>query len=140
MSWGLRILLAVFAVVIILGFTFMQGMFYANKKAIVRIANDNCYFCWQALTNAEEEQLKKPAYLQFKRELDVSSLKLAEMCLAYPSYIERKHYNLLVHIKKYKGTVDPKINQAISYLESTHDMKTWGTFDIGKFIKEKDNN
>ncbi|NOY74508.1 MAG: hypothetical protein GXP32_01790 [Kiritimatiellaeota bacterium] len=136
-SVGIRIFLIVIAITLILGFTFSQGMFYANKKATVRIANDNCFFTIYALEVFDEPAKAKKYRSLFKNELNASSIKLAEMCLKYPNYISRGNYNLLIHVKKYKKNVDPKVDKAITYMESIHDMKTWGVFNINEFIKNK---
>ena len=112
-------------------------MFYANKKATVRRANDNCFFSLYALECFDEPSKAKKYRPLFENELDASSVKLAEMCLKYPNYISRGNYNLLVHIKKYKNNVDPKVSEAITYIESIHDMKTWGIFNINDYMKRK---
>ena len=137
LAWSLKILLAVSLALIILGFTFLQGMFYANKKATVRIANDNCFFSLHALECFDDNSKAKKLRSLFERELDASSIKLAEMCLEHPDYVSRGQYNLLKHVKEYKKKVDPKVYEAISYLESIHDMETWGKFNIEDYIKQK---
>ncbi len=41
---------------------------------------------------------------------------------------EREHYSMLVKIKKYKGAVSPELDEAISFLGSTHDTNEWGVY------------
>ncbi len=77
--------------------------------------------------------------------MDSAALKLAEMCLQYPRGIKRTHYNVLVRVRDYRAQygretervdgidgreVDEKVAEAISYLESIHDMKEWTPYKV----------
>jgi hypothetical protein len=146
-SWGLRTLFILLAIVIILGFTFMQGMFYANKKSTLIMANDGAYQAWIALISVKDADYKR-CEGQTDAALDVYSYKLAEFLLQHPSYAQRHHYNLLKKVRDYRKkymrhkqnfsqiddkTVDTTINKAIAMLEATHDTKIWGVSELIKF-------
>ena len=137
LSKGIRIVIITVIILAILVFTFLQGMFYANKKATVRIANDNCFSALNALKGFDKPSYGKFFRPLFERELEISSKKLADMCLKYPNYIQRNQYDLLISIKEYQKNVDPKVDKAIKYTESIHDMKTWGVFDIHQLIEKE---
>ena len=128
---------------------FFQGMFYANRKATITIANDGCFYAVTALRAIKDPEQRRTAVL-FDRGMDSSALKLAEMCLKYPREIKRIHYNVLVRVRDYRKQygrdpqlasntdyprVDKKVDEAIAYLESIHDMKDWTTY---KFDFESD--
>jgi len=131
------VLLCVVAVV-----AFFQGMFYANKKATIRMANDECFYTVQALRALKDPKQARVAVL-FDLGMDSAAQKLAEMCLEYPRDIKRTHYNVLVRVRDYRKQygrdpqragdtnypgVDKKVDEAIAYLESIHDMKEWVPF------------
>ncbi len=156
LSLTVRIVLIVLAVSIVAGFAFFQGMFYANRKATIRMANDECFYTVHALRALKDPEQRRVAVL-FDAGMDSAALKLAEMSLRYPRDIQRTHYNVLVRVRDYRkqygrepersaadiGTgreVDRKIAEAIAYLESVHDMKEWTPykfdFDTGKVKAE----
>ena len=121
---------------------FFQGMFYANRKATIRMANDECFYTVHALRALKDPKQARVAVL-FDAGMDSAALKLAEMSLRYPRDIQRMHYNVLVRVRDYRKQygrdperagdtrypgVDKKVDEAIAYLESIHDMKEWVPF------------
>ena len=143
------VLLCVVAVV-----AFFQGMFYANRKATIRMANDECFYTVHALRALKDPKQARVAVL-FDTGMDSAAQKLAEMCLRCPRDIQRTHYNVLVRVRDYRQQygrdpqragdtnypgVDKKVDEAIAYLESIHDMKEWVPykfdFDGGKVKTE----
>jgi hypothetical protein len=121
---------------------FFEGMFYANRKAIIRMANDECFYTVEALRAMKDPKRARIAVL-FDADMDSGALKLSEMCLRYPRDIRRTHYNILVRVRDYRKQygrdperagdtnypgVDKKVDEAIAYLESIHDMKDWVPF------------
>jgi hypothetical protein len=148
LSWTVRILLSLLGIAAIAAYAFMQGMFYANKKATIELANDTCFYAVHALRAVKDPGQQRVMQL-FDRSLDSSALKLAEMCLKDPRYIQRSHYNLLVRVRDYRKQygrdnqlnrntdsveVDKKIDEAIACLETIHKTNDWGSFkfDINK--------
>ena len=137
-----KLILAITAVVLVCAvamLAFFQGVFYANRKATITMANDDCFYALQAL-GAMKDPKQADRALLFDVVMDSSASKLAEMCLKYPGRIERKHYNILVRARDYRkqygrdpqrgvhpsyAETDKKIAEAIVYLESIHDMKDW---------------
>ena len=118
---------------------FFQGMFYANRKATITLANDGCFYTVQALRTIKDPKQARIALL-FDTDMDSFASKLAEMCLKYPREIKRTHYNVLVRVRDYRKQygrdpqraddtdylgVDKKVDEAIAYLESIHNMKDW---------------
>jgi hypothetical protein len=114
-------------------------MFYANRKATVRMANDGCFLAWSGLTALNDATNRRLATL-LDWEMDSSGSKLAEMSLRFPSLIERGNYNLLIRVRNYRkrygrgaetnsnldpAEVDAKIAKAIAYLESIHNTNQW---------------
>ena len=83
LSWTIRSVLIVLGVALVAGIAFLQGMFYANKKATLQMANDGCFYSVYALRG-----MKNPGdtnmVLLFDMDMDSSALKLAEMSLRYP--------------------------------------------------------
>ena len=121
---------------------FFQGILYANRKATIRMANDECFYTVQALRALKDPEHARVALL-FDRGMDSAAQKLAEMCLEYPRDIQRTHYNALIRVRDYRKQygrdsrragdtnfpgVDKKVDEAIAYLESIHDMKEWAPF------------
>lgn len=154
-SFAVRIILIVFFALAILFFAFIEGMFYANKKTTLIMANDGAYMNFIALQTINDSNSKK-FESQIDTNLDYYSYKLADYILKYPYRAERRHYNLLIHVKKYREkngrhkenyidkistitatTVDDTINRAISKLEAIHDIKTWEKPNIDEIILEK---
>jgi hypothetical protein len=142
--WAVRGLLIVLGVAIIAGFGFLQGMFYANRRATVQLANNGCFDAWSGLMALNDPVNRRLATL-LDREMDSCGAKLAEMSLRYPSLIERRHYNVLIRVRDYRkkfgrgseptpplnaGEVDTQIAKAIAYLESIHDTNEWRPFKI----------
>ena len=118
---------------------FFQGILYANRKATIRMANDECFYTVHALRALKDPKQARVAIL-FDRGMDSAAQKLAEMCLRYPRDVQRTHYNVLVQVRDYRKQygrdperagdthflgVDKKVDEAIAYLESVHDMKEW---------------
>ena len=141
-SWTIRIALILAGVTLIAGFGFLQGILYANRRATIKMAYDNCIFSWSALTALRDTNDHRWVGF-FDRELDPSASKLSEMCLEYPNLIERGHYNLLVRVREYRKEygrnpesnsffnpveVDRHIAEAVAYLESIHDTNDWGRY------------
>ena len=139
LSRTIRIVLVILGVCLVAGFAFLQGMFYANKKATIRMANDECFYTVHALRALKDPKQARVAVL-FDAGMDSAALKLAEMCLQNPRDIKRTHYNVLVRVRDYRKQygrdsertadidgreVDKKVAEAIAYLESIHDMKEW---------------
>jgi hypothetical protein len=154
LSLTVRIVLTVLAVLLVAGFAFLQGMFYANRKATIQMANDECFYTVYALRALKDPEQRRVAVL-FETGMDSAALKLAEMCLRYPHDIKRTHYNVLVRVRDYRKQygrdptatsdidvreLDKKVAEAIAYLESIHDMKEWVPykfdFDTGKVKAE----
>lgn len=126
------------------GFSFLQGMFYANREATVQMANDGCFYSVNALKAIKEPEYGRVEVL-FDGSMDTSALKLAEMAVTHPDQIKRIHYNVLVRVRDYRrqygrhpdripnldyAEVDRKIDEAIAYLESIHDMDEWVPFKV----------
>ena len=135
-------MLIVLGISVIAGFSFLQGMFYANKKATITMANDRCFYSVWAL-QAMKDPKKRHIAVLFDGDMDTAALKLAEICLKYPRQIQRLHYNILVQVRDYRKQygreprrisdvdyheVDKKVADAIAYTESIHDMKDWETY------------
>lgn len=154
-SFTVRIVLIAFFALAILFFAFLQGMFYANKKTTLIMANDGAYMNWIALQTINDSDFKK-FESQIDTHLDQYSYKLADYIIKFPSRAERKHYNLLVHVRKYREkngrhkenyidrtstistkTIDDTINRAIAKLEEIHDINTWEKPNIEKIIMGK---
>ena len=123
---------------------FIQGKFYANRKATIRMANDECFYTVHALRALKDPEQRRVAVL-FDAGMDSAAVKLAEMCMRYPRDIQRTHYNILVRVRDYRKQygrdpqragdtnypgVDKKVDEAIAYLESIHDMKDWVPFKL----------
>ena len=139
LSRAVRVVLVILGLSLVVGFAFMQGMFYANRKATITMANDACFYTVQALRALKDPEQRGVAVL-FDLDMDSAALKLAEMCLRHPRDIKRMHYNILVRVRDYRKQygrdpkrtadmdvreVDKKVAEAIAYLESIHDMKEW---------------
>ena len=118
---------------------FFQGMFYANRKATIRMANNECFYAVYALRALKDPEQARVAVL-FDAGMDSAAYKLSEMSLCYPKEIDRTHYNILIRVRDYRKQygripgrlgdtnypgVDKKVEEAIAYLESIHDMKDW---------------
>jgi len=140
MKKTVKISLVVISAILILGYTFLQGMFYANKKATIKMANSGSFYSVQALKMIKDKEYQDKIKILFDLDMDTSSQKLAEMALEYPDQIDRGHYNLLVLVRDYRkqhgrmerfndlidtDLVDSKVNEAIAYLESTHELDNW---------------
>jgi hypothetical protein len=138
-SSGLRIALILLGLALVGGFCFVEGLFYANRRATVRMANDGCFLAWSGLTALNDPVNRRLAIL-LDSEMDSSGSKLAEMSLRFPGLIDRGNYNLLIRVRNYRKTygrgpernpnidpakVDAEIAQAIAYLESIHDTNQW---------------
>ena len=136
--------MVVLGILLVAGFAFFQGMFYANRKATIRMANDECFYTVHALRALKDPEQRRVPVL-FDAGMDSAALKLAEMCLQYPRGIKRTHYNVLVRVRDYRAQygretervdgidgreVDEKVAEAISYLESIHDMKEWTPYKV----------
>jgi hypothetical protein len=149
LSWTIRVALIAVGLALIAGGAFFQGMFYANRRATVRIANDNCFIALNGLKALNDPMNRKLATI-LDWEMDSSGMKLAEMSLNYPSLIGRTHYNLLVKVLAYRkkfgrgpepnpnlspAEVDAKISQAIAYLESIHNTNQWGVPTLDDIIR-----
>src|SRR6184192_1961739 len=142
-----KLILAVTAVVLVCAMAmlaFFQGVFYANRKATITMANDGCFYAIQALAAMKDPKQAGSALL-FDIEMDSCASKLAEMCLKYSGQIERKHYNILVRVRNYRerygrdaqrgvhpsyAETDRKIAEAIAHLESIHNMKDWVPYKL----------
>ena len=139
---AVRIVLILLGVTLIAGIGFFEGMFYANRRATIRIANDGCFYSLNALTILKEPEKSRLAVI-LDWEMDYSGAKLAEMSLRYPSLIERGQYNLLVQVRDYRkkygrnpetnpnrgsAEADSKIAEAITYLQSVHNTNEWKAF------------
>ena len=116
------------------------------------MANDECFYTVHALRALNDPKQARVAVL-FDAGMDSAAQKLAKMCLQYPKDIQRTHYAMLVKVRDYRKRygrdpqragdtnypgVDKKVEEAIAYLESIHEMKEWGIikFDI-KRLKVK---
>jgi hypothetical protein len=140
-SWAIRIVIVSLALCLTHGLCYFQGKVTANREATILMANEDCFVTLLALQGADNPELATKFRPLLERTMDHSSVRLADMCLEYPKYAKRTHYNLLVRIKNFRGKVDPKVEKAISCLESIHDMKTWGLvfFDTNGTMKTDNN-
>jgi len=142
LSRAIRIVLVALGISLVAGFAFFQGMFYANRTASIRIANDECFYTVQTMRALKDPEQRRISVL-FDAGMDSAALKLAEMCLQYPRDIKRIHYNVLVRVRDYRKQygrdpqrtadmdfreVDKKVAEAIAYLESIHDIKDWTSY------------
>src|SRR4030095_15991382 len=78
---------------------FFQGMFYANRKATIRMAGDECVYAVHALRALKKDPKQARVAVAFDRGMDSAAQKLAEMCLEYPRDIKRTDYNALVRVR-----------------------------------------
>jgi len=123
------------------GIAFVEGMFYANRRATIRMANYDCFDCWAGLSALTDTNSAKLAQL-LNREMDLSALRLANMSLKYPRLIQRIDFNILVRVRDYRkkygrpleqldydpGEVDLKIAEAIAYMQTQHNTNEWLPF------------
>lgn len=128
-------------------FSFSRGRAYAERKAEIRVANDDAFyslFALQALKNPDDGKLRT----LFQASLDGAAIKLSEMSLTHPELIGRTNYNLLIkvheHLKQHGRDSDrnpalrpvdqvmAKIAEATRHLESIHDRRRWEDEDAGQ--------
>ncbi|HEY5232976.1 MAG TPA: hypothetical protein VIK35_05535 [Verrucomicrobiae bacterium] len=159
LSWTIRVALILIGITLIAGFSFLQGMSYANKKVTFQMANDGCVESVWALKIVKDPKYSRLTVL-FDRKMDISALKLAELSLKYPKEIKRTEYNALVGVRDFRkqygrdsermryidsdinyGEVDRQVTKAITYLESIHNTNDWTPFkfdfDSGKIKSEQ---
>ena len=65
LSWIIRVVLIVLALIITHGACYLQGMVRANRKVVIRIANDNCFFPLLALQAGGDDERDISSYLVF---------------------------------------------------------------------------
>ena len=79
-SRAIRVILILLGVVVIAGLAFVQGVFYANRKVTVRMANDLCFYSLAGLKAVNDPANRKMAIL-LDHEMDSAGVKLAEVSL-----------------------------------------------------------
>ena len=142
LSWVLRGFLALLTVAATCGFCFVEGMFYANRRATVTIANDGCWYNYTALAAMKEPE--KHRYLSmWDYNMDLYGEKLADTTLRYPRLIERYQYGVLKRFRGYRAAygresdrndgmdyqkIDSKVSEAIARLEALHNTNEWGQY------------
>ena len=112
--------------------------FIAPRKTDAQLG-DVASGVFNALRALKDPEQARVAVL-FDAGMDSAAYKLSEMSLRYPKEIDRTHYNILIRVRDYRKQygripgrlgdtnylgVDKKVEEAIAYLESIHDMKDW---------------